>query len=43
MRLRARETSPGTGIGLAITKRIDDRHGGRLRVESMPDEGSTFF
>lgn len=38
---RSRETG-GTGLGLAIVKHILTRHQGRLEIDSVPDEGSTF-
>jgi PAS domain S-box-containing protein len=42
-RLHHRDSYPGTGIGLAICKRIIQRHSGRIWVESMPGEGATFY
>ncbi len=42
-RLYRQDEIPGSGVGLAVCKKIAERHGGQISVKSAPGRGSTFY
>jgi light-regulated signal transduction histidine kinase (bacteriophytochrome) len=42
-RLHGRSEYEGTGVGLAVCRRITDRHGGTIQAKSQPGQGATFI
>ena len=42
-RFHSKNKYPGSGVGLAICKRIIDRHGGKIWIESIPKKGTSFY